>query len=353
MVTHIVTKGTRGICLTMITATSGPLNCEDRTLNCASSSFPRREVCSVVWILAAMVGCTSAPSPKDAEQILRANIDQGAEQRLRVESFAKTDGIAAEVSGIKAYTMVFSARAVFVADAQYTVGLPLTNEGDRITTTPPTPSSNGNPWTAFIAGSQGLHPAKNGDRLQLNGRVSFEKRESGWRPTSLSFTFALDSTQRGQPGQTGSSAGTATGTGTVGTLSFNGPAYTGTIRSDERMTLRLHLDVNTPTCARQAGGSVACDLLLYAGGRPNLGVSMEEFRRRFALIIDDVDVTMEVHGSGGHTVARSTRYPAGATPGYQQVVVANGLPPGDYDVVVRSTSGSGRFSVLWSRPIGD
>jgi hypothetical protein len=135
-------------------------------------------------------------------------------------------------------------------------------------------------------------------------------------------------------------------------LSFNGPAFRGLIAPGKPVSLTLRV-TDTPGCSTTPSGKVECQVILYSGGRPNPGVSMESFRREFALVIDEVDVAMELQTPGGKVIARSKKFDAGATPGYQQVIMASKLPPGEYRVVVHSAGNRGRFSVLWSEPLGD
>lgn len=135
-------------------------------------------------------------------------------------------------------------------------------------------------------------------------------------------------------------------------LRLNGPAFSGIIAAGRPLTLTLRV-ADAPSCSPTSSGKVECQVILYSGGRPNPGVNMAAFRREFALLIDEVDVTMVLQTLGGKVIARSKKYDAGATPGYQQVIIASKLPPGEYRVVVSSAGNRGRFSVLWSEPIGD
>lgn len=135
-------------------------------------------------------------------------------------------------------------------------------------------------------------------------------------------------------------------------LRLNGPAFSGIIADGQPITLSLRV-AGAPSCAPTSSGKVECNVILYSGGRPNPGVSIDLFRREFALAIDEVDVTMELQSSNGRVISRSEKSSAGATPGYQQVIIASKLPPGEYRVVASSTGNSGRFSMLWSEPIGD
>lgn len=135
-------------------------------------------------------------------------------------------------------------------------------------------------------------------------------------------------------------------------LRLNGPAVRGFIAAGKPVTLTLRV-VSSPSCTMTSSGKAECQVMLYSGGRPNPGVSMATFRREYALEIDEVDVTMTLQTLGGKVMARSKKFDAGATQGYQHVIEASKLPPGEYRVVVHSAGNSGRFSVLWSEPIGD
>jgi len=135
-------------------------------------------------------------------------------------------------------------------------------------------------------------------------------------------------------------------------LRLNGPAFSGLIAPGRPVTLTLHV-ADAPSCSPVPSGKVQCQVMLYSGGRPNPGVSMALFRSEYALEIDEVDVTMVLQTAGGKVIARSQKYNAGATPGYHQVIEASRLPPGEYRVVVSSAGNHGRFSMLWSEPLGD
>lgn len=151
----------------------------------------------------------SRPSESDGERALRASIDGGSEERLNLRSFQKVDGVSAEVSGIKLYTLMFSAEGEFVNNASFSAGGPLTSGDRMITTRPYVPPSRNFSWDDALAGSQGFRPAMRGDRLRVTGRIQFEKRESGWHATDVALAYSLDSSSRAG----GRQAGTAPGVG--------------------------------------------------------------------------------------------------------------------------------------------
>jgi hypothetical protein len=137
------------------------------------------------------------PGPEQAENAVRAALDGGSEERLRLGTFEKVDGRSAEVSGVKLYTLMFKADVQFLTDAMFSVGTTLTKQGTSITTNAGKQESSSISWNDFAIASQG-NPARLGDVLHLTGSVDFEKRESGWVPVGISFNVAQDSSHRGQ-----------------------------------------------------------------------------------------------------------------------------------------------------------
>ena len=146
-------------------------------------------------------------------------------------------------------------------------------------------------------------------------------------------------------------AGTANSAPKAKSLQFNGPPFRGLITPGKPVVLTLHI-AKSPNCTPASDGKIECEAILYSGGRPNPGVSMKVFRSEYALVIDEVDITMELQKPSGEVISRSEMSPAGATPGYQQVIVASKLSPGEYRVICTSKK-KGHFSVLWSAPLGD
>lgn len=147
-----------------------------------------------------MLSCgPGRPSDADGEAHLRANVGDG--ERLQVASFRKTDGISAEQGGVLGYTMLFEAEAAFRENAMYSAGTPFLSQASSIEVAEYQPPSRGFSWSDFMAASQGWRAAGEGDLLRLEGEIRFERRESGWHATSLSLTFAHDSTMRA-PGVT-------------------------------------------------------------------------------------------------------------------------------------------------------
>jgi hypothetical protein len=117
----------------------------------------------------------------------------------------------------------------------------------------------------------------------------------------------------------------------------------------------LGLDVTPSTCQpkRVRDGRTECLVMVYSGGRPNPGSTIEDYQYEYAFTVDEVDVGLELQAADGSFLARGSRQNAGATPGYHDVI-ESWLPPGRYLVEVVVTSGvAGRFSVQWTPPLGD
>jgi hypothetical protein len=106
----------------------------------------------------------------------------------------KTDGQSGELAGVKLYELDFEATAEFIENAMYAVG-------DAIQVTRPGPTlSQGFSWDAwFNTAVGGRKPATRGDKLLLKGSVRFERKESGWVPTGVSFAAEVDTSRRNTP----------------------------------------------------------------------------------------------------------------------------------------------------------
>jgi hypothetical protein len=158
---------------------------------CALSARAQSWLASLL-ILALAAGCgPSRPSDSGGEATLRRSIDDGDATRLTLRSFTKTDGRQGELMGVPIYSMMFVAEAEFVSDAMYTTGSLLSSEGGSIKTTPP--RAGGSSLDDLFFMSQGLRPAQKGDVLLISGQIDFEKRESGWVGSDVTFRLIHDS----------------------------------------------------------------------------------------------------------------------------------------------------------------
>jgi hypothetical protein len=140
-----------------------------------------------------LVACGSGlPSADSASQVLRSSIDKGSDTRVRLVSFQKTDGQATDT----VYELMFTGDAEFVSNAMFSINTPWASVGSQITTAEYKEPSAGFSWDNFLGSSQGFRPAMKGDRLHLTGSVGFQRRESGWVPVGIRFTFEHDTATR-------------------------------------------------------------------------------------------------------------------------------------------------------------
>lgn len=136
--------------------------------------------------------CTDRPSPELAEGSLRARIDKGSEDRIKLSTFTKMDGQSSEVGGVSVYRMAFHADLEFIEDVFY-VGsgsslLDDTYGGDasitsELMTGPPPSCATDLYYCVYPAPDIGSR----GGTLKLTGTMAFEKSESGWRLTTIAF----------------------------------------------------------------------------------------------------------------------------------------------------------------------
>jgi hypothetical protein len=285
----------------------------------------------------------SAPSVDVAQQALRRQIDKGQESRLRLASFRKTDGRAAEVMGVKAYDLMFASRFEFTSDAMFSVGAPFVAEGSEITTAELRKPSSGFSWNDFMAGSQGFHPARKGDALEVAGTISFEKRESGWVPTGIRFSFAQDSSRRPVASTNG---GVETEVVRGSLIQFGDTWYAGILPAGAPDTISIRVQV---TAAHPT-------FWISAGSVPNAGVSVAAFRAELfkntvagAASVDEALVSLTLRNPSGVSVAESVEYDTRTynLPGKESTLKASNLAPGEYSLLVKKVRGAGRFSVRY------
>lgn len=218
-----------------------------------------RSVSFSLWILCmAVTACgPGRPAESDGEAALTTVIDDGQSPRLRIERFEKTDGRPSEAEGVPMYTMMFAARLEFFDDAMYSVGMPMVSQASRIATGPYVPEPTGFSWNEFLGSSQGQRRARRGDRLALEGEMAFERRESGWTPVGIVFTFAHDSTTRVEQAaaEPPTSASPQAESGAAAGTSPESPSVAG--RED-------------PTCVAADQVTAQSDYPVWAGQSPNI-----------------------------------------------------------------------------------
>jgi hypothetical protein len=132
-----------------------------------------------ICIAVALAGCSDTPSASNARAKLENQIQQQSNGLIKLVSFEKTDGAMHEMMGMKAYEMSYTAEVEFLDDCLWSAGNNFTGwEGNFRAQRGQAPS--GGALNAFFNASQGLQPAKKGDRFKFTGRMNFEKTERGW-----------------------------------------------------------------------------------------------------------------------------------------------------------------------------
>jgi hypothetical protein len=147
----------------------------------------------LVGVLAlALYACDSLPSPTQAESALRARIDDGMADRIKLTNFRKTDGQSSEVARVSLYQMAFDADLEFLADVYYSgSGTSLLDDtymadgkiASRVIAGPP-PTCAAN---IYYCVNPAPDVGRKGQSLHLRGKIAFEKSESGWHSTGVTF----------------------------------------------------------------------------------------------------------------------------------------------------------------------
>ena len=136
----------------------------------------------------------SMPSTRQAERALRAVVDSGGSS-LDFERFEKTDG--ESFPALNTSQLLFTAVFRFKKDAAFSAGENPFVESKRIVVrVTDTPSDGTFSWEGWLATASGFRRARAGDRLHLQGVVSFIRRESGWFAAETRFRVRHDSSAR-------------------------------------------------------------------------------------------------------------------------------------------------------------
>lgn len=328
-------------------------------------------------LLMVALGCSSKPSPKLAEDAVRAKLDGGSATRLALVDFAKKDGQASEMGGIKMYTMTFAASAAFADDAYYTTGGSIMQPEVEIRTTAISnrPKSCGEDFSACFA--QAPLRASKGDRLRLSGTAQFEKTENGWHVTGIKLELLdRDSLARIASSQETSFAHPVEQSGTpepsinggkerpVETVEYTDPTglktwmidfsddwYVGHFAAGrpDTMTVTVRVSREHPT------------FWISTGSVPSPGVSPEAFRKDLfrgvvagAASVDEAQVSLALRNPSGALVAEGAEYDAHTddSAGKEHTLKASKLEPGMYRLLVRRVRGAGRFSLRYFAGFG-
>jgi len=106
-------------------------------------------------------------------------MQQESKGLIRLVSFRKTDGVLKEFMGIKVYELSYAAEIEFTNDCTWSGGNELMGWDGRFNASPgSTDPSDG--ATNFFMATQGQESATKGKRINISGKVNFEKTERGW-----------------------------------------------------------------------------------------------------------------------------------------------------------------------------
>ena len=141
-----------------------------------------------VCMAGALSGCSSSPSVGDGERAVQDRIKQESEGRIKLVKFEKTNGLQAEVGGVKTYAMEFTAEIEFTEDCKWVTGMFGMQLGFR--TSKPLPKG-ANALEQFRDASMNTGDLfAKGQKAQVSGVVRFVKKERGWALEALELTHA-------------------------------------------------------------------------------------------------------------------------------------------------------------------
>ena len=124
-----------------------------------------------------LASCSTDPSSSDGKGILGEKISEESKGKIKLISFEKTNAIKKSMFGQEQYTLEYSATIEFQQEGW--VGENFNNFQIR--------DKKSEGWDEyFLSISNGNSKHFNiGDKVKLTGKMTFEKTEKGWRPTSL------------------------------------------------------------------------------------------------------------------------------------------------------------------------
>lgn len=127
----------------------------------------------------ALCGCSHKPSAADGRRKLENQIHQQSNGLVKLVSFEKTDGSMQEMMGMKTYAMSYAAEIEFVEDCLWSGGNNLTGWDGSFRAQRGQAPQDGGLMDVFYK-TQGVKPAKKGERFKFTGSMDFEKTERGW-----------------------------------------------------------------------------------------------------------------------------------------------------------------------------
>jgi len=134
----------------------------------------------------ASLGCSSKPSPEDAEKQLRAHIASESEGRINLTSFQKINAKQGEMLGIGFYELEFDAEIRALQVCKLLTGSRGVNSFKTWVPDSAQNSTGEVNWKDFLDSLQ--HPGVLlfvGDVYRVGGTLVFEETENGWRATDM------------------------------------------------------------------------------------------------------------------------------------------------------------------------
>jgi len=129
---------------------------------------------------ALLAACSGPPSESDGRSALESKVQAQSNGLIKVASFQKTNGVAREFGGVKAYELDYTAEIEFTDDCMWGGGGPFGWDGSF-------EAARGQPRGALDSFNPkyfGKQAAKKGQRQKVTGKFAFEKTERGWRLTN-------------------------------------------------------------------------------------------------------------------------------------------------------------------------
>jgi hypothetical protein len=129
-----------------------------------------------------ITGCK--PSSSAAQDAIQDEITKESNGRISVSNFQKTNGQEAEPMGIKTYVLEYTATIRFEASCRW-------QRNTFHTSASPTPASNTPAGLMDAVANPGI-PVTMGQGLNIQGTVTFVKKDSGWTAIAVSMTHYND-----------------------------------------------------------------------------------------------------------------------------------------------------------------
>jgi mono/diheme cytochrome c family protein len=141
-------------------------------------------------LCAIISGCSSNPAPGAGRQAVQDKINQDAQGRIKLKNFRKTNGQMAEINAVKVYSLAFDAEIEFTEDCKWVTGV-FGQQPGFVTAKLVAQPTSGFSWNKFMDDSSNPGKAvKQGQRVNIDGVITFEITENGWAVDGISIKNA-------------------------------------------------------------------------------------------------------------------------------------------------------------------